>query len=141
MGEGCPLVARGRPPSGGHRKRQSTARRRGGPARSSDEGPVTGLERRVPGRSGRPEANPHGEEPRGEIPPGHPANRMSSGSYLPRPVRAVEIPKDHGAGVRVPGVPTVVDRIAQTAAATLLEEAGADLPPRQRRLPSWPGRP
>ena len=49
-------------------------------------------------------------------------NRMSSGSYFPRPVRAVEIPKDHGAGVRVLGVPTVADRIAQTAAAMLLEE-------------------
>ena len=33
-------------------------------------------------------------------------NRMSSGSYLPGPVRAVEIPKDHGAGIRVLGVPT-----------------------------------
>jgi retron-type reverse transcriptase len=33
-------------------------------------------------------------------------NRMSSGSYLPGPVRAVEIPKDHGAGVRVLGLPT-----------------------------------
>src|SRR3954470_24999764 len=29
--------------------------------------------------------------------------RMSSGSYFPGPVRAVEIPKDHGAGVRVLG--------------------------------------
>jgi len=48
-------------------------------------------------------------------------NRMSSGSYLPGPVRAVEIPKDHGAGVRVLGVPNVADRIAQTAAAMLLE--------------------
>jgi len=35
-------------------------------------------------------------------------NRMSSGSYMPAPVRAVEIPKDHGAGVRVLGVPTVL---------------------------------
>ena len=34
-------------------------------------------------------------------------NRMSSGSYFPGPVRAVEIPKDHGEGVRVLGVPTV----------------------------------
>lgn len=49
-------------------------------------------------------------------------NRMSSGSYMPGPVRAVEIPKDHGAGVRVLGVPTVADRVAQTAAAMLLEE-------------------
>ena len=49
-------------------------------------------------------------------------NRMSSGSYFPEPVRAVEIPKDHGAGIRVLGVPNVADRIAQTAAARLLEE-------------------
>jgi RNA-directed DNA polymerase len=49
-------------------------------------------------------------------------NRMSSGSYMPGPVRAVEIPKDHGAGIRVLGVPNVADRIAQTAAAMLLEE-------------------
>jgi group II intron reverse transcriptase/maturase len=49
-------------------------------------------------------------------------NRMSSGSYFPRPVRAVDVPKDHGEGVRRLGVPTVVDRIAQTAAAMLLEE-------------------
>ncbi len=49
-------------------------------------------------------------------------NRMSAGSYFPAPVRAVEIPKDHGLGVRVLGVPNVGDRIAQTAAAMLLEE-------------------
>jgi RNA-directed DNA polymerase len=48
-------------------------------------------------------------------------NRVSSGSYMPGPVRAVEIPKDHGAGVRVLGVPNVADRIAQTAAAMFLE--------------------
>ena len=34
-------------------------------------------------------------------------NRMSSGTYFPPPVRAVEIPKPHGDGVRVLGVPTV----------------------------------
>ena len=33
-------------------------------------------------------------------------NRMSSGTYFPPPVRAVEISKAHGAGVRVLGVPT-----------------------------------
>jgi RNA-directed DNA polymerase len=33
-------------------------------------------------------------------------NRMSSGSYFPPPVRAVEIPKKAG-GVRTLGVPTV----------------------------------
>src|SRR4051812_26179700 len=34
-------------------------------------------------------------------------NRMSSGTWFPPPVRAVEIPKPHGDGVRVLGVPTV----------------------------------
>jgi RNA-directed DNA polymerase len=34
-------------------------------------------------------------------------NRMSSGTYFPPPVRAVEIPKPHGDGVRILGVPTV----------------------------------
>jgi RNA-directed DNA polymerase len=50
-------------------------------------------------------------------------NRMSSGSYFPGAVRGVEIPKDHGAGIRLLGVPNTADRIAQTAAAMLLEEA------------------
>ena len=49
-------------------------------------------------------------------------NRMGSGSYFPGPVRGVEIPKDHGAGVRLLGVPNTVDRVAQTAAAMLLEK-------------------
>src|SRR5450631_4237321 len=44
-------------------------------------------------------------------------NRMSSGSYFPPPVRMVEIPKSDGNGVRVLGVPTVADRIAQTVVA------------------------
>ncbi len=39
-------------------------------------------------------------------------NRMSSGSYFPPPVKAVEIPKKTG-GTRILGVPTVADRIAQ----------------------------
>jgi RNA-directed DNA polymerase len=33
-------------------------------------------------------------------------NRLSSGTYFPPPVRAVEIPKPHGAGTRILGVPT-----------------------------------
>ena len=41
-------------------------------------------------------------------------NRMSSGSYFPPPVRAVQIPKPHGGGVRMLGVPTIADRVAQT---------------------------
>ncbi|GAB3732237.1 reverse transcriptase domain-containing protein [Nocardiopsis nanhaiensis] len=49
-------------------------------------------------------------------------NRMSSGTYFPPAVRGVEIPKDSG-GVRLLGVPTVGDRIAQTVAARVLEES------------------
>ncbi len=47
-------------------------------------------------------------------------NRMSSGTYFPPPVRAVEIPKASG-GTRILGVPTVGDRVAQTVAALALE--------------------
>jgi RNA-directed DNA polymerase len=47
-------------------------------------------------------------------------NRMSSGSYFPPAVRAVEIPKA-GGGVRTLGVPTVADRVAQTVVAMELE--------------------
>jgi RNA-directed DNA polymerase len=49
-------------------------------------------------------------------------NRMSSGTYFPPPVRSVEIPKSHGGGIRVLGVPTVADRVAQTVVAGRLEE-------------------
>ncbi len=48
-------------------------------------------------------------------------NRMSSGTWFPPPVRAVEIPKPHSPGTRVLGVPTIADRIAQTVAASYLE--------------------
>jgi RNA-directed DNA polymerase len=47
-------------------------------------------------------------------------NRMSSGTYFPPPVLAVEIPKKQG-GVRTLGVPTVSDRIAQSVVAMYLE--------------------
>ncbi len=47
-------------------------------------------------------------------------NRMSSGSYFPPPVKAVEIPKASG-GTRVLGVPSVADRVAQTVAAARIE--------------------
>jgi RNA-directed DNA polymerase len=48
-------------------------------------------------------------------------NRMSSGSYMPPPVKRVEIPKK-GGGIRALGVPTVADRIAQTIVAARIEE-------------------
>ncbi|MFB7739024.1 group II intron reverse transcriptase/maturase [Streptomyces sp. NPDC056112] len=48
-------------------------------------------------------------------------NRMSSGAYFPPPVKAVEIPKAHGGGTRVLGVPSVADRVAQTVVAGVLE--------------------
>ena len=44
-------------------------------------------------------------------------NRMSSGTYFPPAVRAVEIPKQHGGGTRMLGIPTVADRVAQTVVA------------------------
>jgi RNA-directed DNA polymerase len=48
-------------------------------------------------------------------------NRLSSGSYMPPAVRAVQIPKKHGQGVRTLGIPTVADRVAQKVAALYLE--------------------
>jgi group II intron reverse transcriptase/maturase len=49
-------------------------------------------------------------------------NRMSSGSYFPPPVKAVEIPKQHGGGMRTLGIPCVADRVAQTVAAAHMEK-------------------
>ena len=47
-------------------------------------------------------------------------NRMSSGSYFPPPVKAVEIPKKDG-GKRLLGIPTVADRVAQMVVKMELE--------------------
>jgi len=47
-------------------------------------------------------------------------NRMASGSYYPKAVRAVEIPKADGS-MRTLGIPTISDRIAQQVAKSVIE--------------------
>ncbi len=47
-------------------------------------------------------------------------NRMASGSYMPKGVKRVEIPKSDGS-VRPLGIPSVYDRIAQTVVKRRLE--------------------
>ncbi len=47
-------------------------------------------------------------------------NRMSSGCYFPPSVKAVPIPKQSG-GMRILGVPTVSDRVAQRVVKMVLE--------------------
>ena len=48
-------------------------------------------------------------------------NRLSSGSYFPPPIRGVGIPKRYGEVLRMLGIPTVGDRVAQSVVKMVLE--------------------
>lgn len=54
-------------------------------------------------------------------------NRMSSGTWFAPPVRGVEIPEDHGRGIRLLGIPSVADRVAQTVVAARIEAVAEPL--------------
>jgi RNA-directed DNA polymerase len=66
-------------------------------------------------------------------------NRLSSGACFPPPVRAVEVPKPHGGGTRILGVPSAGDRVAQTVVAGVIESRSSTPVPAAtgRGAPRW----
>ena len=78
---------------------------------------------RVVGNGGAPGIDGKSVEDLGEMCRRHwPAikAKLLSGTYQPQPVRRVEIPKPDGKGVRMLGIPTVLDRLIQQALLQVL---------------------
>jgi RNA-directed DNA polymerase len=48
--------------------------------------------------------------------------QLLCGTYTPRPIKRVDIPKPHGGGVRKLGIPSVLDRLIQQAVLQVLQK-------------------